>query len=58
MDILKDQWTAGLSISKAFIGIISLMKAPNPDDPLVPEIAQIYKSNHQRFEANAKQWTK
>ena len=30
----------------------------NPDDPLVPEIAQIYKTDRYKYEATAKDWTK
>jgi ubiquitin-conjugating enzyme E2 D/E len=30
---------------------------PNPDDPLVPEIAQLYKSDRRRYEKQAKEWT-
>jgi len=30
----------------------------NPDDPLVPEIAQIYKTDKARFEATAREWTR
>ena len=31
---------------------------PNPDDPLVPEIAQTYKSNRARYEETAREWTR
>ena len=32
------------------------MTDANPDDPLVPEIAQIYKNDRAKFEATAREW--
>jgi hypothetical protein len=32
------------------LSICSLLTDPNPDDPLVPEIAHIYKTDRQRYE--------
>ena len=31
---------------------------PNPDDPLVPEIAHKYKSNREEYEKIAAEWTR
>jgi len=55
--ILKDQWSPALTISKVLLSISSLLKDPNPDDPLVPEIAELYKTDKAKFEANAREWT-
>ena len=49
LDILKDQWSPALTISKVLLSISSLLCDANPDDPLVPEIAQIYKTNRAKF---------
>ena len=57
LDILKDNWSPALTISKVLLSICSLLDEPNPDDPLVIEIAKLYKNNKAKFEANAREWT-
>jgi ubiquitin-conjugating enzyme E2 D/E len=40
------------------LSISTLLNDPNPEDPLVPEIAYLYKNDRQRYEKTAKEWTK
>jgi len=57
LDILKDQWSPALTIGAVLLSICSLLNDPNPNDPLVPEIAQQYKRDKGAFEAAAREYT-
>ena len=57
LDILKQNWSPVLNISKLLLSICSLLAEPNPDDPLVPEIAELYRQNREIHDETAKQHT-
>ena len=40
------------------LSICSLLTDPNPDDPLVTEIAHIYKTDRAGYNAKAAEWTR
>jgi ubiquitin-conjugating enzyme E2 D/E len=57
LDILKDNWSPALNTSKLLLSICSLLAEPNPDDPLMPEIAELLRMNKDVHDANAREHT-
>tara|TARA_Y100001970_G_scaffold294332_2_gene450863 strand:+ start:7685 stop:8137 length:453 start_codon:yes stop_codon:yes gene_type:complete len=57
LDILKNEWSPALTITKVLLSISSLLNDPNPDDPLVPSIANLYKTNIDKYNENARVYT-
>jgi len=57
LDILKDKWSPALQIRTVLLSIQALLSAPNPDDPLENDVADLWKSNEQMAISIARDWT-
>ncbi|KAG8548718.1 hypothetical protein GDO81_024461 [Engystomops pustulosus] len=61
LDILKPPpkgaWRPALSLSSVLTSIQLLMSEPNPEDPLMADIAREYKYHRSVYTANARSWT-
>ena len=58
IDILKDQWSSALRITTVLLSLSDLLANPNPNDPLVPEIANEYNQDRERFNKNVSDFVK
>ena len=54
--MLVGQWP-DLTVA-VLLSICSLLTDPNPEDPLVPEIARVYKTDREKYNELAREWTR
>lgn len=58
LDILQTLWSPVLTASKVLLSIVNLMTDPNADNPLQAEIAHHYKTDREKYNKTAAEWTK
>ncbi|KAL7747964.1 hypothetical protein RI367_006712 [Sorochytrium milnesiophthora] len=57
--LLKSEvWKPATKVIDILNSLISMISEPNPDDALVPAIAEEYKSQRAEFNKKAQEWTK
>lgn len=49
LDTLKTKWTPTCNVTLILISIISLLGDPNPTDPLNSELAELYRTNQNKY---------
>lgn len=57
-NIPKGNWSPALQIRTILLSIQALLGAPNPDDPLAPDVAKRWKEDEPAAIATAKEWTR
>ena len=61
LDVLDTDWCPALTIASVLNCVIGLLADPCPEEqrfPLLPDVAEIYRKDRQRFDATAADWTK
>eukprot|EP00750_Incisomonas_marina_P025836 INCI5714.1.p2 GENE.INCI5714.1~~INCI5714.1.p2 ORF type:complete len:272 (-),score=64.64 INCI5714.1:1322-2137(-) len=58
LDVLKDEWSPALTMSKILLSVQSLLTDCNPQDPLVQSIAVEYLNNREKHDRTAVEWTR
>lgn len=57
LDILNVNWSPALTITKLLLSISSLLTDPNPNDPLVKSIADMYINQKDEYNRRAREFT-
>ena len=57
LDILHDNWSPAINISKILTQIVYMLIDICPEEPLAFDIAMVYKENRVKFEQIAREWT-
>lgn len=58
ISLFQDDWGTFFTLRTLMISIASILDDPETEDPLVPEIAVLYRQNRTEYEENAKSYTK
>ncbi|KAH9410729.1 ubiquitin-conjugating enzyme [Ordospora pajunii] len=49
IDILGKEWSPAFTLNSILLSLLTLLDDPNADDPLAPEIADMYKTNKEEY---------
>ena len=56
LDILKYHWSPAYSVPQILLSIVSLLSDANPNDPLNPDAARLYKENKKKYDNTVKDY--
>jgi ubiquitin-conjugating enzyme E2 D/E len=56
--LLQTTWSPAMTVRMVLLSLCSLLTDPNPDDPLVPDIARQYKQDRAQYNLTAADWTR
>merc|ERR1719498_580741 len=57
LPIIKDEWTPQKTIAQVLVAILTLMEAPNPQSPLMPDIGALYLKDKDAHDKKAASYT-
>ena len=58
LNILQQDWDPRLTIDKVLLSICSFLDDPDFENPLVPEINNVYIHDRKRYEDTVREWVK
>lgn len=58
LDILQNNWSPALSITRVLLSLLSLLTDPNPDDPLRGDAASLYNNDKEKYDKRVRKEVK
>ena len=58
LSVLKDNWLPSITVEILIGYLTDLLKDPNPNDPLMPEIAKLFIENNAKYIEVAREYTR
>lgn len=49
LGLLKDEWKAATKMSAVVTALHSLLECPNPEDPLITDLAELYNKDQEEY---------
>jgi len=56
--ILTDHWSPLITLKQVMLYLLNLITNPDIDYPMVPEIAQVYRTDRNKYNTTAADWTR
>lgn len=56
MDVLKENWSAAMTLRLSLLSVQSLLESPDETSPQDFEVAKVYTKDKSEFERKAKSW--